>query len=414
MLVPHEPDADPRIGWVADVCTPLAETAILGTTWSTDRPAREQRGAASVERIHIPDAMGVSARALGLAGAALQRLAAAAERRGRRLPSSVARFAGSWLGYWMVVDALHRRARAETVVPDLIVCHDLLGLIVGVRLKRAWDVPLLYDTHEYWPEADLRHEPWEAAVLTRIERRLIRHADQVVTVSPPLAAHLERLYGIGNVLSVPNAVPADGARAPGEARDGRVRFLLQGQLAAGRGLELLLDAWPQVDERAVLQLRYVPNEYARTIETRYAALLDSGRVEKLEPVSEDELVEAAAQADVGVVPYIGPNLNHVFACPNKVSQYMQAGLALLTSSDMLYVSDLLQELGCGLTYDPRRPETLRAAVASLLDDPEELARMRAASVRASESAFNWEVVSKPYADAIARLLQARDGAPVPA
>lgn len=413
MLVPHEPDADPRIGWVADICTPLADTAILGTTWSADRPGHEERGGASVERVYIPSATGAAAKALGLVGAALQRLAAAAERRGRRLPASIARFFGSWLGYWMVVDALFRRARAEAA-PDLIVCHDLLGLIVGVRLKSRWDAPLLYDAHEYWPQADLRHEPWEAAVLTRVERRLVRRADQVVTVSPPLAAHLERVYGIENVLSVPNAVPAGAAPVRERKTDGRVRFLLQGQLAAGRGLELLLDAWPEVDDRAVLQLRYVPNEYAGTIEGRYAPLFESGRVEKLAPVTEDELVEAAAEADVGVVPYVGPNLNHVYACPNKVSQYMQAGLALLVSGDLLYVGELLDELGCGVVYDPRRPETLRAAVESLVGDPAELVRLKSASLRASDRAFNWEVVSSPYADAVARLLGAHDDVPVPA
>jgi len=403
MLVPHEPDADPRIGWVADVCTAIADTVILGATWSKE--PRTQRGDAPVERIYIPAGAGLPARGLGFIGGAVQRLTSTVDRSHRLL--SVPRFSAAWLRYWMIVDALYRRARAESVRPDLIVCHDLLGLIAGVRLKRLWEVPLLYDTHEFWPQASLLRERWEESLLTRVERRLIGNADQVVTVSPPLAAHLERVYGVEGVLSVPNAVPRRSTPLPGRTPDGPVRFLLQGQLAAGRGIELLLDAWGDLDARAVLQLRYLPNDYARRFERRYATLLESGRVERLAPVGEEELVEAAAAADVGVVPYTGPNLNHLYASPNKVSQYMQAGLALLVSSDMQYVGSLLERFGCGVTYDPRRPETLSAAVEGIVRDPDELERMKQAAVTASETEFNWEVVSRPYSEAITRLLGGR-------
>jgi glycosyltransferase involved in cell wall biosynthesis len=107
------------------------------------------------------------------------------------------------------------------------------------------------------------------------------------------------------------------------------------------------------------------------------------------------------------VPYTGPNLNHLYASPNKVSQYMQAGLALLVSSDMQYVGSLLERFGCGVTYDPRRPETLSAAVEGIVRDPDELERMKQAAVTASETEFNWEVVSRPYSEAITRLLGGR-------
>jgi glycosyltransferase involved in cell wall biosynthesis len=424
VLVPHDPDADPRIGWVGDLCVAVADTVILGTTWSIERSGRAYRGDAVVERIYVPDTAGAPTKALNLVIARLQRIlspAAAAQARmagETRVRSrwegrgtvSIVRFLADWTWYWMVVDALYRRARAESIRPSLIVCHDLFGLIVGVRLKRLWGAPLLYDSHEYWPQANLLHEPWEESLLTRVERRLIHQADRIVTVSPPLAAHLERVYGIRGVLSVPNAVPARARRPQSRTPDGdgTVRFLLQGQLAAGRGLELLLDAWEETNAGAVLQLRYVPNEYTTTIERRYASLFRSGRVEQLAPVGEEELVEAAAQADVGVVPYVGPNLNHLYASPNKVSQYMQAGLALLVSSDMQYVASLLEQFGAGLTYDPHRRETLRTAVDTMVRDPQKLARMKSAAVTASETEFNWEVVSKPYGDAITRLLGVRD------
>lgn len=408
MLVPHDPDADPRIGWVAGLCAAVANTVILGTTWSTEQPTHAHWGDALVERVYVPHSAGKPAKALGVIGTKVQRhLPVSAETSPgttRRRTGSLARFFADWTWYWLLVDALYRRARKESIRPTLIVCHDLFGLIVGVRLKKLWGVPLLYDAHEYWPQANLQHDPWQESLMSRLERRLIGRADRVVTVSPPLAAHLERVYGIEGVISVPNAVPRVGRHVRAGTSDGPVRFLLQGQLTAGRGLELLLDAWSELGSQDVLQLRYVPNDYTSGIERRYAVLFESGRVERLPPVTESELVEAAAEADVGVVPYVGPNLNHLYASPNKVSQYMQAGLALLVSSDMQYVTSLLQRFRCGVAYDPRRPETLRTAVDSMARSAPHLARMQKASAAASETEFNWEVVSKPYADAIASLV----------
>ena len=68
--------------------------------------------------------------------------------------------------------------------------------------------------------------------MTRIERRAIRHADAVVTVSPPLAEHLRELYALDNVISVPNAEPFADAIVPSLLRDPDqpLRFLLQGQV----------------------------------------------------------------------------------------------------------------------------------------------------------------------------------------
>jgi glycosyltransferase involved in cell wall biosynthesis len=418
-LVPHEPDLDPRINWVADLCSTLGETTVLGATWSIDRPMRTYRGDVYIERISIAEGASGRAKTLSRIGSAVEAtplVAAYARSRsggsleGRtvtRVPASVARASAAWCHYWMIADSLYRRARAESITPDLIVCHDLIALIAAVRLKRSWGVPILYDTHEYWPQADLLYEPWEESMLTRIEGRLVRETDQVVTVSPPLAAHLEQLYGLREVLSVPNAVPRHTTHPVEDQPDRKLRFLLQGQLAAGRGIELLLDAWTSVDDRAVLQLRYVPNAFGSMLESRYADLIAAGRVEVLPPVGEAELVAAAAEADVGVIPYVGPNLNHVFACPNKVSQYMQAGLALLSSDDLLYVSDLVQRFGCGLTFDPRRRDTLQAAVETIAQNPDELRRMKRASAEAANREFNWEGVSGPYGAAVKRLLDSR-------
>jgi hypothetical protein len=59
------------------------------------------------------------------------------------------------------------------------------------------------------------------------------------------------------------------------------------------------------------------------------------RVLFLEAIDESELVTAAAEFDVGLVPYTPTGLNYSNCCPNKLSQYMAAGLPILAVENEL-------------------------------------------------------------------------------
>jgi glycosyltransferase involved in cell wall biosynthesis len=313
--------------------------------------------------------------------------------------AEIARFSSAWMFYLTLVDALWRRARAESIAPALVVSHDLYGLMAGVRVKKQFGTRLLYDSHEFWPQADLLGSRWQERLNTRLERRLVQATDGVITVSPPLARHLERLYGLDGVLSVPNATPLEHTLPVRReiATNGKVVFLLQGQVAQGRGIDRLLRAWDTLDEpRAVLWIRAHKNSYLSLLKERFGAAIERGSVAIKEPVPESRLVEAAAEADVGVIPYIGPNLNHVYACPNKLSQYMQAGLPVLAASDMKYVAELLAKNKCGTAYDPDDPASLHARVKELVADAGLRASLSQAARRTTETSFNWAVVSRPY------------------
>jgi glycosyltransferase involved in cell wall biosynthesis len=423
VLVPHEPDDDPRVAWVRQLCEEVSATREIAAMWATTKPTREIRGSTYLERVDVGQIASTTSRRLFRRAVRLQQrpsVAATGARRAGEAPPAASKsrfheqaatagwFASTWAYYLTIVDALYRRARAESVRPDVILCHDLYALMAGVALKRLWGSRIVYDSHEYWPQADLLHEPWQERLLTRLERRLVRSADEIVTVSPPLARHMECVYGRRRVWAVPNAAPLPAAwHAQARPPHQPVRFLFQGQAAAGRGLELLVDAWSRLDEDAVLLLRYRDSPFARELARRAAPAIARGAIAPRPPVGEAELVDAAAEADVGVIPYVGPNLNHVFASPNKLSQYMQAGLALLVAQDMAYAAEIVRTNGCGATYDPRDPASLAAAVRRMTTDGDELVAKKRASLDAVERGFHWDALAGPYREALQRALNVR-------
>src|SRR6266481_10190268 len=109
----------------------------------------------------------------------------------------------------------------------------------------------------------------------------------------------------------------------------------------------------------------------------------------LEAVREDELVAAAAEADIGVIPYKPLILNDRLSCPNKLSQYLHAGLMVL-ANDLPYVRSVLSEAEAGLFYNSADLDTLAAVVHRIVGDPELLSRNRANALRFACDRFNWQ------------------------
>ena len=63
MLVPHDPDDDPRIRWVSSTCSELARTHVIGAVWNDIRPAVEYDGTVLTERRNLYDVSSTRARA---------------------------------------------------------------------------------------------------------------------------------------------------------------------------------------------------------------------------------------------------------------------------------------------------------------------------------------------------------------
>ena len=278
---------------------------------------------------------------------------------------------------------------------DIVYCHDLWTLQAGVMLKRRWGAKLIYDSHEYYP---YQYPSWcFSRAIRRYEATLTQAVDVYITVSPHLAEELARVYRVARVHVIPNVEPCPPPRAwKGESpmsalARGRVKVLYQGTFAEGRGLEEVISEWRRVDgTRAVLFLRGPKNPVRDGVEELAAAAgLLGESVYVLPPVLERDLIGAAQDADVGLIPYKTDSLNHRFACPNKLSQYLHAGLAIL-SNRLPYVEQLVQEGRLGLCYDVRAAGSMATAIRVLADDREAVESFKKNARSYAENRFNWE------------------------
>jgi glycosyltransferase involved in cell wall biosynthesis len=290
--------------------------------------------------------------------------------------------------------------RLSALRPSVIHAHDTNALVPVAIAAGRLGVPYVYDAHDLWLGRPRRGRGRLYFFLSQlyhrlVERVLVPRAAATLTVSPPIAGHLRRRYRLPVVHLVPNYPEAGPMPVRRELRDlpggasidpARPVVLYLGGLMGGRGLEQLVDAIGLLPEVQLVML----GSGAEEERLRERAAADGASVLLLRPVAPD-LVEAyAASADVGVSPIVPSCLNYRYSLPNKLFQYMAAGIPVV-ASDFRQVREVVEGSGGGVVVDTTRPEAIAKGIRRVLADPEDVAAMGARGRSAVEQRYNWDV-----------------------
>lgn len=286
-------------------------------------------------------------------------------------------------------------AAALEVRPDVVHANDLDTLPAAIAIKRSTGARVVYDAHELYtelfdrPGAGFLERALVAVqklVLRCQEARLIRQADAVVTVNPFIAAELARRYRVRTPSVVMNA-PVAGVVEPLPLPDlARPILIYQGGLTRGRGLPELLEAFALTERGSLVLMGGGP--LAAALSERAARPDLRGRVAVLDPVPTSDVVRAAASADIGLIPYLPGSLNNRLSSPNKLFDYLHAGLAIV-ATDLPFIADVLSRTGAGAVYDPYSTDSMVRTIRSVADDAPRREAMRSAA-RAAAADYTWE------------------------
>lgn len=91
----------------------------------------------------------------------------------------------------------------------------------------------------------------------------------------------------------------------------------------------------------------------------------------------------------GIVTFY-PEPNHIHAQPNKIFEYMSAGLPVICSNFVSW-QEIIEKNKCGLLVDPMNPAEISAAVKWLLTNKDQAKQMALNGMVAIKSQYNWEI-----------------------
>jgi glycosyltransferase involved in cell wall biosynthesis len=127
----------------------------------------------------------------------------------------------------------------------------------------------------------------------------------------------------------------------------------------------------------------------------------SDRVRFVAPVPPDRLLPVTAGATVGVSLLQATCRNHEYALPNKLFEYLMAGLPVVVS-DLPEMGGLAREYDVGRVVPPEDPAVLAEVLSELIDRPELRERLVDNRIRLLDR-YAWERAEDTWVETLERI-----------
>ena len=277
---------------------------------------------------------------------------------------------------------------------DIVHCNDLNALPVGVLIKIFFnkEVKIVYDAHEYETEIDgligIRK-----SLTKKLEKYLIGYANKVITVSDSIADEYVKLYNIDKpalVLNTPRykeIVKQDFFRKSLGIDKYKIIFLYQGSLSSGRGIEILIETFTQMDDTksVIVFMGYGEmEEIIREASEKYESIYFHPAV------SPDVLLEYTGSADFGISTIEDSCLSYRYCLPNKMFEYLMADVPIIVSN-LPEMKKVIEKYNIGIVAKYNNPKSLIDAIEKATKlDKQKLKK----NIEKVKEIYNWEVQEK--------------------
>lgn len=216
---------------------------------------------------------------------------------------------------------------------DVLVANDLDTLPANYLASRLKRKPLVYDSHEYFTEVpELLGRPVVRGIWTLTEKMLVPKVNAAYTVCDSIAEVYHDLHKVD--FKVVRNLPVCSQLEKHELQEkkaGQPKIILyQGALNLGRGIEAAIrsmkyiggaELWLAGDGDLTAQLKQLVEELELESKVKFLGRLPLNK-----------LSEVTRQADLGISLEEDLGLNYRFALPNKLFDYIQAGVPVLVSN----------------------------------------------------------------------------------
>lgn len=255
--------------------------------------------------------------------------------------------------FWLPYHLNTKKPQSELLQTDLVWANDLPTLYTGAKLARKLNAKLIYDSHEIYLATINQFFPSNTTKLKKsfhrlncllmqksgemIERKYGKFATHVFTANDSFTRVLKDKYQLEKTSSLYNMPVLDktqylehlpSIRSSYSGED--ILVLYHGKFGPGRGLELIIDSFQHLPAQYKLVM-LGSGVSQNTLETLVEKYNIKYRVQFIPMVPENELIEYIQNADVGINILENINQSKWLASPNKLFQYIHAGIPVVCS-----------------------------------------------------------------------------------
>ncbi len=276
----------------------------------------------------------------------------------------------------------------------LVHFHDPELIPLGLLL-RLMGRKVIMDSHEFLPD-DVLTKDWIpprvrrplASAIWALQRFAAARFDAIVAATPHIG---ERFSGHARKCVTLNNFPVRAeieTALPTDRWGDRKAVIYAGALTAHRCIAELVAAAGQVQVPLLLAGSFSSESYRGQVRQTpgWSNVVDMGQVER------EEVLAGYRKSYAGVVLW-APIPNYMYGVPNKLLEYMGAGIAVI-ASNLPGMKEFVLTHNAGLCVDPYDVKAIAEAIAFLRDNPETARQMGQRGLAAVRERFNWDVEEK--------------------
>ena len=286
--------------------------------------------------------------------------------------------------------------KALTIDADIYHLHDPELIPTGLKLKRLGK-KVVFDSHEDVPK-QLLSKPYLGPMSSRIlsattslfERYACRQLDGVITATEFIC---DKFLAINpntvDVNNFPLLGELDSAVTWAEKQD---EVCYVGGIGAMRGIREIVHACEFLQSLARLNLAGSFFNFDNAVVAEVKSYPGWSRVNELGELDRFEVRDVLGRSVAGLVIF-HPLPNHIDAQPNKMFEYMSAGIPVMASIFPLW-HEIIEGNDCGICVDPLDPKAIAGAIDRLVMNPELARRMGKNGHQAVLRKYNWSIEEK--------------------
>jgi len=260
----------------------------------------------------------------------------------------------------------------------------LLGMYVSSRIHSG---KFIYDSHEVqWERIKIHHI---------LEKLFVHKAHRIISVSEGIAGEIRKRYSIPeeSIIFLSNYpyLPNSKIDLTKKINPQNIRLIYSGgfDLLSNR-LDNLLHALADLKQFSLYLLSYGYGDSLHNFNELIHQLGLVDRVHFLPLVSPDEIHDVVKDYDIAVslTNYQGNATYQRYASPNKMYDYLAAGLPILCSNMEVHETCFVAK-GVAISVDPNDVKSIVSGLKRISDNPEKIIKMRETAVALSSNVCHW-------------------------
>ena len=301
--------------------------------------------------------------------------------------------------YWH--DPIYKKIQnqLEPHKAELIICHDYFTAPIAWNLGKKFGCNTMIDVHEHAisqkkTDSFLQNIKWffiDRCYAHSIQKVYLPKMWKITTVCDSIAKDLQKIYKLKNDPITVRSIPFYSFQKLNHTNKNMIKILYHGLIAPGRGLEDCIKAMSFLPINFVLTIQGSGNQlYLNSLIHLVRKTELEGRVLFKDPVPFSEIVSKANQFDIGIFITKDIGLQKKYVLPNKLFEYVMAGLALCVS-DLPEIAKVVKKYDLGVLASNNNPKVIAKTLEELT--PDKISYYKQQSLKTAKK-LNWEVESK--------------------